>query len=148
MRKTWWFIMAWVLLLVGPGSAATMGSIGKDRVKVHAQPDLSSEVLFQAYLGYPIQINKQKKDWVYFTDWKHHTGWIKRSGVSKTRTAVVLVEKAPIRRGPDPKKPVIRQACKGDIFRVFGEKGKWVKIGYYVENEVVGWIRQDLVWGD
>ncbi len=148
MRKTFWFIAAWVLLLVGPAMAATMGSVGKERVKVHSQPDANSKVLFQVYLGYPIKINKQKKDWVCFTDWKRHSGWIKRSMVSKTRTAVVLFDKAPIRQGPSPKKPVIKQASKGDIFKIYGDKGQWVKLGYYLENDVAGWIRQDQIWGD
>ena len=40
------------------------------------------------------------------------------------------------------------QASKGEIYKIFDEKGEWVKVGYYLENEVIGWIRQDLVWGD
>ncbi len=68
--------------------------------------------------------------------------------VSKTRTAVVLADNTAIRKGPYPKKPVIKQASKGDIFKIFGEKGKWVEIGYYLENEVVGWVPRGLLWGD
>ncbi|MGB8993012.1 MAG: SH3 domain-containing protein [Desulfobaccales bacterium] len=148
MRKALWVVVAWILLSVGPVWAATMGSIGKGRVNVRSKPDLCSAVLFHASMGYPIQIKKQKNDWVYIIDWKHHTGWIKKSMVSKTRTAVVLADNTAIRKGPYPKKPVIKQASKGDIFKIFGEKGKWVEIGYYLENEVVGWVPRDLLWGD
>jgi len=59
-----------------------------------------------------------------------------------------LADHTAIKKGPGPKKPVMKQASKGDIFKIFGEKGNWVKIGYYLENEVIGWVRQDLVWGD
>jgi SH3-like domain-containing protein len=148
MRKALWFAMAWVLLLVVPVAAVTMGSIGKDRVKVRSKPEVSSVVLFQAYLGYPIKIKQQKNDWVNIIDWKHHTGWVKKSMVSMTRTAVVLADNTAVRKGPGPKQPVIKHASKGDIFKIFSVKGKWVKIGYYRENEVVGWVPQDLVWGD
>jgi hypothetical protein len=31
--------------------------------------------------------------------------------------------------------------------KIYGEKDDWLKVGYYLENEVVGWIGQDLVGG-
>jgi hypothetical protein len=40
------------------------------------------------------------------------------------------------------------QVSKGEIYKIFDEKAEWVKVGYYLENEVIGWIREDLVWGD
>jgi SH3-like domain-containing protein len=148
MQRTAWLILAAILLLVGPASASTMKSIGKDRVNVRSNPNRNSAVLFQAYLGYPIQIEKQKRDWVFCTDWKDNTGWIYKPLVSGTQTAVILVDDANIRRGPSLKRPVVLQASKGEIYKIFGEKGDWVKVGYYLENEVIGWVRQDLVWGD
>jgi len=148
MRKILCFVAVWGVLLAVPASASTMKSIGKDRVNVRSKPDLSSDVLFQAYLGYPIQIEKQKNNWVYCTDWQNNTGWVFRPLVSKTQTAVVVVEKANIRKGPGLRRPVVSQACKGEIYKIFGEKGNWVKVGYYLENEVIGWIREDLVWGN
>jgi len=61
---------------------------------------------------------------------------------------VILVEDANIRKGPSLNKPVVMQASKGEIYKIFDEKGQWVKVGYYLENEVIGWIREDMVWGD
>jgi SH3-like domain-containing protein len=148
MRLIFGLTLAWGLLLLVPAWASTMQSIGKERVNVRSQPDLSSEVVFQAFLGYPIQIEKQEKNWVYFTDWKNNTGWVYKPLVSQTQTAVVLVDKANIRKGPSLRRSVIMQASKGEIYKIFAEKGDWVKVGYYLENEVIGWIRQDLVWGD
>jgi uncharacterized protein YgiM (DUF1202 family) len=148
MRKLLCLVVTLILLLVGPVLASTMQSIGKDLVNVRSKPDLSSEVVFQASLGYPIQIEKQKNDWVYCTDYKNKAGWVYKPLVSKIHTAVVLVEEANIRKGPSLSRPVVLQAYKGEIYKIFGEKGKWVKIGYYLENEVIGWIREDLVWGD
>lgn len=148
MRKIICLAAASVVLLVSPVLASTMQSICKDSVNVRSNPDLNSEVVFQASLGYPIQIEKQKSNWVYCTDWKNQAGWVYKPLVSKTQTAVVLVEDANIRKGPSLRKPVVMQADKGEIYKIFGEKGQWVKVGYYLENEVIGWIRQDMVWGD
>ena len=148
MRKILCLVVVWGVLLTVPALASNMMSIGKDRVNVRSKPSLGSEVLFQAYLGYPVKIEKRKKDWVYCTDWQNNTGWIYKPLVSNTQTAVVLVENANIRKGPSLRRPVVMQAAKGEIYKVFGEKGKWVKVGYYLENEVIGWIRQDLVWGE
>jgi SH3-like domain-containing protein len=148
MKKFFWLALISALLMAFPAWASTMKSIGKDRVNVRAKPSLHAPVLFQAYLGYPIEIEKQKKNWVYFTDWKNNSGWVYKPLISNTKTAVILAENVNIRKGPSVRRPVVMKASQGEIFKVFGEKGKWVKIGYYLENEVVGWVRQDLVWGE
>jgi SH3-like domain-containing protein len=148
MRKFFCLAVASVVLSVGPVLASNMQSIGKDLVNVRSKPDLNSEIVFQASLGYPLQIEKQKSNWLYCTDWKNRAGWVYKPLVGKTQTAVILVEEANIRKGPSLRRPVVMQADKGEIYKIFGEKGEWVKIGYYLENEVIGWIRQDMVWGD
>jgi len=148
MHTTFCLVAALVMLLVGPVYAATMQSIGKDKVNVRSKPDLNSEVLFEVSLGYPIQIEKQQNNWVYFTDWKKQAGWVFKPLVSQTQTAVILVDNANIRKGPSPKKPVVMKASQGEIYKIFGEQGHWVHIGYYLDNDKIGWIRDDLVWGE
>jgi N-acetylmuramoyl-L-alanine amidase len=148
MRKIICLVVASVLLSVSPVLASSMQSIRKDSVNVRSKPDLNSEVVFQASLGYPVQIEKQKRNWVYCIDYKNQAGWIYKPLLSKTQTAVVLVEDANIRKGPSLRKPIVMQASKGEIYKIFDEKDEWVKVGYYLENEEIGWIRQDLVWGD
>jgi SH3-like domain-containing protein len=126
----------------------TMKSIGKERANVRAKPNLKSEILFQVFRGYPIKVKKKKNDWVYVTDHKHNSGWVYKPIVSSIKTVVVLAENANIRKGPSLKGPVVKQASEGEIYKLFAEKGRWVKVGYYPENEVIGWIRDDLVWGE
>ena len=148
MRKIICLTVVSVVLLVSSVLASNMQSIGKDRVNVRSKPNINSAVVFEAFLGYPIQIEKQQNNWVYFTDWKNNTGWVYKPLVSRTQTALILVEEANIRKGPSLRRPVVKQASKGEIYKIFDEKGEWVKVGYYLENEVIGWIRQDLVWGE
>jgi len=148
MNKFFCLVAALVMMLVGPVFAATMQSIGKDEVNVRSKPDLNSEVLFELSLGYPIQVEKQQDNWVYFTDWKNQAGWAFKPLVSTTQTAVILVDNANIRKGPSLSKPVVMKASQGAIYKIFGEKDDWVHVGYYLENEKIGWIRDDLVWGE
>lgn len=140
--------LALVMILVDVASASNMKSISKDRVNVRSKPSLNSEILFQAHMGYPIQVEKQENNWVNFTDWKNQSGWIYKPLVSNTKTAVILVDNANIRKGPNLSKPIVMKASQGDIYKIFGERNNWVNIGYYIENEKIGWIRDDLVWGD
>ena len=148
MRKIICLVVASVVLSVSPVLASSMQSIRKDSVNVRSKPDLNAEVVFQASLGYPVQIEKQKRNWVYCIDYKNQAGWVYKPLLSETQTAVVLVEEANIRKGPSLRKPIVMQASKGEIYKIFDEKDEWVKVGYYLENEEIGWIRQDLVWGD
>ncbi len=147
MRKTLFLTLVGAMFLAVPGWAA-LESIGKDNVNIRSGPGLQTNIIFQAPLGYPIEVEKQKGQWVYFRDWENYTGWVYKPLVSSINTAVVQVEHANIRKGPGLKYGVVLQADKGEIFKVFNKKGNWVKVGYYLENMVVGWIRQDLVWGE
>jgi SH3-like domain-containing protein len=139
---------------IGNGAAApqntpvTMKSVGKERANVRAKPKLKAKILFQVFRGYPIKVEKQKDDWVYVTDYKHNAGWVYKPMLSSIKTVVVLAENANIRKGPGLKGPVVKQASGGEIYKLFTEKDRWVKVGYYSKNEVIGWIRDDLVWGE
>jgi SH3-like domain-containing protein len=147
MGKISVFTVLWLSLAMTAAWPATMASIAKDQVNVRSQPSLSSEVVFQAGLGLPIAIEKQQKDWVYFHDWQNNTGWVYKPLVSKIQTAVITGDNVNIRKGPSLKAAVVKQADKGEIFKIFGENDHWVKIGWYLDNEVIGWVRDDMVWG-
>jgi SH3-like domain-containing protein len=148
MSKFCCIVAALIMMLVSPVCAATMKSIGTKRANVRSKPDLYSKVLFEVYFGYPIQVEKQQNNWVYFTDWKDQAGWVYKPLVSKTKTAVILVDNANIRKGPSLRMPIVMKASQGEIYKIFAEKSDWVHVGYYVENEKIGWIRDDLVWGE
>jgi len=148
MRKLFWVALVSVLLLTCPAWGSSMKSIGKDRVNIRSRPNLNSKVLFQGYLGNPIEVEKQQDNWLYVTDSENDSGWIYKPLVSDIKTAVILVDNANIRKGSSLRTPVVKTASKGEIYKIFGEEGDWVNIGYYVENEKIGWIRDDLVWGE
>mgnify|MGYP005843193285 CR=1 FL=1 len=147
MKNTFGFLLTWLLILAAPVWAST-ASIKKDKVNVRSAPNLKSEVLFQAHLGYPVEIAQTEGKWVKIKDWQGNVGWVYRPLISEeVKTAVVVPERVNIRKGPGLKYKVVGQAESGEVYKVFSKKNGWVKVGYYLENQEVGWIRDDLVWG-
>ncbi|MDR2549692.1 MAG: SH3 domain-containing protein [Desulfobulbus sp.] len=135
------------LLVCGIASAEAK-SIAKDQVNIREKPDLNSAILYTAPLGYPIEIKKEEKGWVYFHDWLDNSGWVHKPLVSDIDTAVILVEKANIRGSASASANVVASAEQGEIYTILAKEGDWVKLGYYQSGTAVGWIRNDLVFGD
>jgi uncharacterized protein YgiM (DUF1202 family) len=148
MKNRFFLTVTWLLLLIVPAWAST-ASIGQEKVNVRKSPNLKAEVLFQAHLGYPVELEKTKGDWVQIKDWQDKVGWVYRPLINKNvQTAVIVPERVNVRKGPGLSYSVVSQAECGEVYKIFKEQKGWVKIGYYVENQELGWIRKDLVWGE
>ncbi len=146
MRRVCCLTVVIVLGLAIDGWCA-FGSIGKDQVNVRSGPGFKHQVLFLAPMGYPVEIVQKQQDWVQIRDWEKQTGWVKNSMLSSIRTTVVLPERANVRVNASAGGDIVRQVERGDIFKVIAVKKNWIRIGYYHDEEPVGWIRQDLVFG-
>jgi N-acetylmuramoyl-L-alanine amidase len=146
MKKVLYIVVMLVFTGVAAGQAKTM-SIARDEVNVRAKPSKKAEVLYQASRGYPVLVKKRQKDWLYVEDWNGKKGWVYAKLVSPISTTVIKVEEANVRKGPSQKNASIAKAKQGEIYKVLAERHDWVRIGYYLENEPVGWIHEDLVWG-
>ena len=127
---------------------AATKSIGKDGVMVRSGPSLEHQVVFRASLGYPVEIKEKKGDWVLIRDWEGDTGWVFEPMISEIRTAVIRTEGANIRSAPSTDGDVRAKARKGEIFKILDSKDNWLKLGYYHDGVEVGWIRQDLAFGE
>jgi SH3-like domain-containing protein len=136
-------LLAW---LAAP-AAATMGSIGKELVNLRTGPGFKFPVAFQGELGYPLQLEQKRGKWLGVRDWKGRSGWLYRPLFSETQTVIILAETANVRAAANRKSRVVAQAAKGEIYKVVARRSHWVKIAYYLENETLGWIYQNLVWG-
>jgi SH3-like domain-containing protein len=130
-----------------PGWGASMKSIGKDAVNVRKTPSREGEVLYETHLGYPIEIDKTQGDWVRVKDWQGTLGWVHKPLVSDIRTGVVVGEDVNVRKGPGAEHDVVKKIAKGEVYKIVGRKGEWVKIAYYVEGDEIGWVRKDMLWG-
>lgn len=148
MKNTLCFVVTWLIILAVPVWGST-ASIGKDKVNVRNAPNLKADVLFQAHLGYPVEVEKTQGKWVQIKDWQDNVGWVYRPLINqKINTAVILPDSVNIRKGPGLKYRVVGQAECGEVYKVFARKNGWVRVGYYLDNQQLGWIRNDLVWGE
>jgi SH3-like domain-containing protein len=134
-----------VLSLAGSVEAK---SIGRDQVNIRSAPNTNSSIVFTAPLGYPIKIEKEANNWSFFHDWQNNTGWVYKPLVSDTETAVILVEMANIRGKASINSQVVATAKLGEIYTILAKNGNWVKLGYYHGDSEVGWIRNDLIFGE
>jgi len=153
MRRTLGLVLFCTGVLIGPGLLTLSGpacaeSISKDKVNIRSGPSLRSRIVFKAPLGYPIEVQKEQGEWILFRDWENDTGWVHKPLVSEVETAVVLVKKANVRSAPGKGSHVIAKVVRGDIYKILGKDGNWLKLGYYFGDEELGWIRSDLVFGD
>jgi uncharacterized protein YgiM (DUF1202 family) len=61
---------------------------------------------------------------------------------------VLQVNDANVRSSPGIQHAVVSDVHQGEIYKVLEKKADWVKIGYFFEGTEVGWIRQDLIFGE
>lgn len=136
-----------ILLFFAVPARCDMESIGRDNVHVRSGPGLKYQAIFRAPLGYPVQVLERQKDWVKIKDWQGTVGWVSRPLLSDVQTAVVMRDNANVRKEPGLGNEVLRKVERGEIYKVIGVKDNWIQIAYYFEEEPVGWIRRDLVFG-
>lgn len=135
-------------MVLGLAGSLEAKSIGKDQVNIRSGPNLKSKIIFSAPLGYPIKIEKQANNWSFFRDWQNNTGWVYDPLISDINTAVILVEKANVRSQPSTSSKVMAIAELGEIYTILSKNGNWVKLGYYHGGSELGWIRDDLIFGN
>ena len=134
--------------LVFPIDACLAKSISKDNTNIRSGPSTNESILFSAPQGYPIKVEKKSGSWSFFRDWQDNTGWVYNPLVSNINTAVVLVENANVRNSASVRSQVVLNVAMGEIYKVLRKKDNWVKLGYYDSNTTIGWIRDDLVFGE
>jgi hypothetical protein len=42
----------------------------------------------------------------------------------------------------------VAEVSEGEIYKILKRSGQWIEIGYYHGSDSVGWIRNDLVFGE
>ena len=135
-------------MVLGLTGSLEAKSIGKDQVNIRSGPNLNSKVIFTVPLGYPIKVEKEADNWSFFRDWQNNSGWVYKPLISDVDTAVILVEKANVRSQATTQSKVVAIAKMGEIYSILGKNGDWVKLGYYHGGSELGWIRNDLVFGN
>ena len=148
MRNTMKLLGLVLLITVSTAFAESgMKSVIRENSNVRKGPGQSHAIFYKAPLGYPLKVERAQGDWMYCKDWEGDHGWIHRTLVGNLKTVVIQANKVNLRQGPAQTKPITEKAERGRIYKVLQSRNGWHQLAYYDSNDVVGWVRSDLVWG-
>ena len=92
----------------------------------------------------PVEIVAEFENWRKVRDWQGAEGWVHRTMLSGTRTAIVRGGVQPVRRDPDPAAPLIARVEEKVVGNVIECSGEWCRVEFAKKR---GWIRREHIWG-
>ena len=137
-------VALFIVSLSATGLAAEYVSVTKDGVNMRSGPDTTSNVVWQVFQSYPLEVIRREGKWAYVVDFEGDKGWIYETLISSKKTVIVNVETGNMRSGPSTSDSIIAIVKKGVVFEVLEIKGDWIKVRY--KNEITGWLYNSLLW--
>ena len=80
-----------LLSFTAAGFAAEYVSVKKDGVNIRSGPSTKSNVIWQVFESFPLEIVKREGKWLYVVDFEGDKGWIYETLVSSKKTVIVNV---------------------------------------------------------
>lgn len=133
-----------LFFFVAAAQAAEFVSVKKDGVNVRSGPDTNSEVLWEIFKGFPLQVMERKGEWAHTVDFEGDKGWVYAPLLANSHTVIVKVDTANLRGGPGENYEIIATVKYGVVFQPLDTKGDWIKVKH--EDGTTGWIFKTLVW--
>ena len=119
-------------------------TVKKDGVNIRSKPSTKSEILWQVFKDFPLQVIDQKGDWLHTKDFEGDTGWIYKTLVDKDKRVIVKVNTANMRIGPGKNYELVATVKYGVVFTPLEKESGWIKVKH--EDGTTGWIYKDLLW--
>lgn len=131
--------------LVSPVLAANeYVTVKKDGVNIRSKPTTKSEVLWEVFKDFPLQVINHKGDWLETKDFEGDTGWIYKTLVDNEKRVIVKVNTANMRIGPGKNYELVATVKYGVVFTPLAKESDWIKVKH--EDGTTGWIYKDLLW--
>lgn len=127
-------------------AAPTRLSVNVPTANFRAGPSTKADVLFTATRYFPVTILETKGKWVRVIDFEKEESWVAKRLLANTPTVVVEVKKGNVRDAPSTEGEVLDKVEYGEVFRIVKTDGRWMRIA--TPKEVIGWVRDDLTWGE
>jgi SH3-like domain-containing protein len=139
------FILLMLLAAAVPCSVRII-CVAARKANVRGGAHTAFPVLWVAHRFTPYRVIGSDEDWLNVRDVDGSEGWLNVSVVKEDACVIVVGRKANIRRGPGLDQAVLWEVELGYPFRVIGGGyGGWLEVTD--EDEVRGWISEELVWG-
>ena len=124
--------------------AAEYISVKKDGVNIRSGPNTNTEILWEVFKDFPLQVLKREGKWIQIRDFEGDKGWIYSQLTSKTKTVIVKVKTANMRVGPGKNYEIMATVKYGVVFKPVDKDGNWVKLSH--EDGTTGWMYNTLIW--
>jgi len=147
MRKSKSVVTFFVLLLLVAFSGAAFAEtifVKEKKARFRAGPGTNYDILWEAPQYSPLEFLGKYKAWYVVRDHEGDVGWVHQQVIGKGRAAIVINEKANVRKGPGAKNELIFTVFKGWLFKVLDKKGDWYKVVGADGDQ--GWVIKNLLW--
>ncbi|WP_437683900.1 SH3 domain-containing protein [Sorangium sp. So ce131] len=135
-----------VALAALPGAArAEILSVNVPVANFRAGPSTSEPVEFTATRYYPVKVLEREDGWCKIKDFEGDLAWVAGRLLARVTTVVIKVSRGNVREAPTTSAEVAFQVQRGEVFKVLGRKGRWLRVAA-LQGET-GWVREDLAWG-
>ena len=94
--------------------------------------------------GMPVEITAEWELWRKIRDSDGTTGWVHKSMLGGTRTAMILGDVRALYRRPDPASGALARAEAGVIGKVLSCHGEWCRLDL---GQARGWLPRTEFWG-
>lgn len=145
-------LLIFVLVILYPNYllSADMASINGEKVLLREAAEKKSRALWELGSGFPVEIIKQKGDWLFIKDFENDRGWIHKSRITRKQHVVVKVNKNEeqainVRKEPNLESLVVANAFYGVVFSLLQKRDGWIEVQH--DSGVKGWIKAELLWG-
>jgi hypothetical protein len=132
-------------LFVCSSAQAKMIAVAANQATLHNWPNPAATTVLEAPLNYPLDVIDEDGGYYKVVDFRHRDGWIEKQLTDSSRSAVVKVKSANVRKGPNTSEEIVFKANQGVAFKVADEKEDWFKVVH--ESGKSGWIHKSLLWG-
>lgn len=123
-----------------------MVAVSTDLGEIRETPKINKyNLLLQAPRHYPLRVLSSKDDFLQVRDFRGQTGWVQKSLVDNSRSAVVKIKRGNLREGPGKSYPLALRAERGVCFKVVKVEGSWVHLVHSSGQK--GWMHRSLLWG-
>ena len=126
--------------------AAEYVSVKSNGVNVRSGPTTESDVRWEVFKGFPLEILKRENDWVNCRDFEGDSGWIHSDLLTDNKTVIVKKKKINLRNVPNTGNgsKIIAVVKYSVVFKAISKEGEWLKVKH--EDATEGWVHQDLIW--
>ncbi|MDH5298211.1 MAG: SH3 domain-containing protein [Desulfobulbaceae bacterium] len=124
--------------------AAEYVVVNKDGVNIRSAPGTNSEVLWEVFKNFPLQVLERKGQWVQVVDFEGDKGWIFAPLLTREKMVIVKTDSVNLRVGAGTNYEVVATVKYGVVFKPLEAEGDWLKVQH--EDGTTGWLNKPLVW--